>query len=180
MVSGVLRDVTTMDAISSVYYANRLLDFRKRITSPSQNLRVPGVRSEPSDADVETAWKLIREIEQAEKTRLQDLNEKQAGKYVVALSSAVGQRTRREYSISAKTKQDLVKKAVSRLTPPAPSGSHTWRNTKGAPEFGHGTIPTALQGKEAGKKHRGRAAGSVLGKPKKAPPGQLLRSEQSG
>ena len=120
IVSSVLAGVTTTDAISSTSYANRLLDFRKRITAPHQNLRIPGVTSEPSNANVEIAWEIIQKIEQAEKTRLQELNEDQVGKYVIALSQAVGRRTRREYSLSEKTKRSLVKVALSHagaLTP---------------------------------------------------------------
>jgi hypothetical protein len=156
VVSSVLADVATADAISSAYYANRLLDFRKRITSPRQNLRIPNVASEPSDANVDVAWDLIRKIEQVEKTRLQDLNEQQVRKYIVALSKVVGQRTRTEYKISGQLKQELVKKAMSRVATLAPSFDY---------------IPGEVnkQGKSKGNlvKLRGQAAGLGEGKPKK-------------
>ena len=104
---------------------------------PNQNLRIPGVISEPSNANVELAWKLIQRIEQVEKTRLQELNEDQVRKYVVALSQAVGRRTRREYSLSEKTKRSLVKVALlhagaltparDHLEPAGMAGSHRRR-----------------------------------------------------
>jgi hypothetical protein len=170
LVSGVLTNTTTTNAISSAYYANRLLDFRKRITAPKQNLRIPGVASEPSDIDVDLAWELIQEIEQAEKTRLQDLDEGQVSKYIVALSKAVGQRTRREYNISARTKRELVKKVMSRVMTLTPKDHDVLGNTDSIAEFKHGTIVTIKpkQGKKSSAKRRAWMEGLPAGRPKKS------------
>ncbi len=156
VVRNALAGVTTTDAISSVYYANRLLDFRKGITIPNQNLRIPGVASEPSDRDVDIAWKLIREIEQAEKTKLQSLNENQVKKYVIAFSRTVGRRTQREYKVGNKTRQNLIKKATARI---ASISTNFTDETLAA------VNPRAL-GMRHGKL-RGQAARIANGKPKK-------------
>lgn len=178
VLGSVLTDVATTDAIFSVNYANRLLDFRKRITSPYQNLRVPGVASEPSDANVDVAWKLIQEIEQAEKTRLQDLDEEQVRKYIVALSKAVGQRTRREYNISARTKRDLVKKAMLRVMMFTHKGDYILGDINSVAEFSRGTVVTVKpkQGKKGPVKRRVQVEGRFVGRPKKS---QLIASIKS-
>jgi len=182
LVSGVLTNTTTTNAISSAYYANRLLDFRKRITAPKQNLRIPGVASEPSDIDVDLAWELIQEIEQAEKTRLQDLDEGQVSKYIVALSKAVGQRTRREYHISARTKRELVKKVMSRVMTLTPKDHDVLGNTDSIAEFNHGTIVTIKpkQGKKSSAKRRAWMESLPAGRPKKSHLAAPIKTKHDG
>ena len=87
-----LASLSMSDIVGSVYYTGRLLQRRKDLLDVYKGFRVPNVASEPTDHEQEIAFRLLRRIEREEETPVSELNDRQAGKYIVRFGKIVQQR----------------------------------------------------------------------------------------
>lgn len=95
-------------AISAVYYAVRLISHRRQLDNVYDGLRAEKLESEPSALDEELAFSIVREIESAEESALQDIEDSSAGEYVVELSQIAQQRAADEFGYDADQGREIL------------------------------------------------------------------------
>src|SRR5260370_14357095 len=81
-----LEDIPAEEAITSVYYAIRLISHRQLIMDLSIGLKVEGVESEPSSNDEQHALLIVDGIEKIEGRPLRDIGDSSAEDYIRELA----------------------------------------------------------------------------------------------
>lgn len=103
-----LSQVSTPDAVTSLYYAGRLLQRRNDVKDIHQGFRVVGVSSEPTDNEQKIALTLINRIEQMEGHPVQSLTDRQAAKYINRFGKIASQKTRIQYGYKMGEGKELL------------------------------------------------------------------------
>jgi hypothetical protein len=103
-----LSQVSTPDAVTSLYYAGRLLQRRNDVKDIHQGFRVVGVSSEPTDNEQNIALTLINRIEQMEGHPVQSLTDRQAAKYISRFGKIASRKSRIQYGYTASKGKELL------------------------------------------------------------------------
>jgi hypothetical protein len=96
-----LRDITTEQATASVYYAIRIIKHIKQVKDTQEGYRVEGLDTEPSKDDAINAWRIISEIEEAERTPLAELSKAKAERYIQQLADILQELVRQRLKYDA-------------------------------------------------------------------------------
>ena len=103
-----LRGSSTPKLLSTVHYANRLLQRRNVIDDLEQGMRIPGLAGEPEDDEVRLAVQIVKSLEDREKTSFQKFSAEQADRYINVLSEIAHRRTRRDYAGNRERAKQLL------------------------------------------------------------------------
>lgn len=103
-----LSQVSTPDAVTSLYYAGRLLQRRNDVKDIHQGFRVAGVSSEPTDNEQKIALTLINRIEQVEGHPVQRLTDKQAARYINRFGKIASRKSRIQYGYKMSKGKELL------------------------------------------------------------------------
>ena len=108
-----LSQVSTPDAVTSLYYAGRLLQRRNDVKDIHQGFRIVGVASEPTDNEQKIALTLINRIEQMEGHSVQSLTDRRAAKYINRFGKIAAQKSRMQYGYNVNEGKELLAKLRS-------------------------------------------------------------------
>jgi len=103
-----LSQVSTSDAVTSLYYAGRLLQRRNDVPDIHQGFRVVGAPSEPTDGEQKIAMTLLKRIERIEGNSVQFLTDRQAAKYINRFGKIASRRSRKQYGYKIDEGKELL------------------------------------------------------------------------
>lgn len=108
-----LSHISTSNAVTSLYYAGRLLQRRNDVSDIHKGFRVVGLSSEPTDDEQSVALTLINRIEQIEGHSVQSLSDKQAAKYINQFGKIASRKSQIEYGYTMSEGKELLAKLRS-------------------------------------------------------------------